>query len=121
VNRYLAAHAFASWMAYQGRGLRGWVRSVAAAHETLTTETARHSAQAGRPLDRELHQVFDVYSIIMMSKRFIQYFNGCLRRHFSRFRASHAIRNSEDSPLTVSQVGILVERPSFVEAAVGKR
>jgi hypothetical protein len=54
VNRYLAAHAFANWMAYQGRGLLGWVRSIEAALETLSAECETQCQQAGRAVDREL-------------------------------------------------------------------
>ncbi len=54
VKRYLAAHAFASWCAYQGRGLRTFVRSLEAALALLRTECQARSADAGRPLDRDL-------------------------------------------------------------------
>lgn len=50
VNRYLAAHAFASWMAYQGRGLRSWIRSLDATLDVLAAECAKHCEQAGRSL-----------------------------------------------------------------------
>jgi hypothetical protein len=54
VGRYLAARAFASWCAYQGRGLRTVVCSVVTAHAVLRVEAARHCAEAGRALDERL-------------------------------------------------------------------
>lgn len=54
VNRFLAAHAFANWTAYQGRGLRTWVRGIEAALEVLKAECAKHGGDAPRPVDREL-------------------------------------------------------------------
>jgi Fe-S-cluster containining protein len=47
VNRFLAAHAFANWSAYQGRDLRTCVRSVEHALGVLK------DACTERPLDRE--------------------------------------------------------------------
>jgi hypothetical protein len=47
VNRFLAAHAFANWAAYQGRDLRTWVSRVEGALDVLTAECA------GQALDRE--------------------------------------------------------------------
>lgn len=41
VRRFLAAHAFANWAAYQGRGLRTWMRAVLAAGAVLGLEIAR--------------------------------------------------------------------------------
>jgi hypothetical protein len=54
VRRFLAAHAFASWCAYQGRGVRTIVRSLDSALATLAVEAARVSRVAGRPLDPAL-------------------------------------------------------------------
>jgi hypothetical protein len=34
-QRVLAAHAFASWTGYQGRGLRAWLRGIEAAYALL--------------------------------------------------------------------------------------
>jgi hypothetical protein len=34
-QRFLAAHAFASWTGYQGRGLRAWLRGIEAAYALL--------------------------------------------------------------------------------------
>jgi hypothetical protein len=36
VQRFLAAHAFANWTAYFGRGLRTWLRSVEAAYALIS-------------------------------------------------------------------------------------
>jgi hypothetical protein len=51
LRRYLAARLHASWVPYQGRGLRTVVRSLAAALAVVRVETARQCAAAGRPLD----------------------------------------------------------------------
>jgi hypothetical protein len=52
-GRYLAARAFASWVAYQGRGLQAVVRSLDAAYAVFRVEAARHLAAApgARPRD----------------------------------------------------------------------
>jgi Fe-S-cluster containining protein len=54
INRYLAAKAFASWTAYQGRGLATIVRGLDAALALLRIESARQCRDAARGLDREL-------------------------------------------------------------------
>jgi Fe-S-cluster containining protein len=54
VNRYLAAKAFASWTAYQGRGVRTIVRGLDAALALVRVESARQCRNAQRTLDREL-------------------------------------------------------------------
>jgi hypothetical protein len=54
VCRYLAAHAFANWCAYQGRGLRTVTCSVVAAYSVLRAEAAGQCATTGRPLDERL-------------------------------------------------------------------
>jgi Fe-S-cluster containining protein len=54
VSRYLAAKGFASWLAYQGQGVRTIVFSMAVALAVLKVEAAQQSAQAGRALDRDL-------------------------------------------------------------------
>lgn len=54
VNRYLASHAFASWTAYQGRGLQSHVRSIEGALAVLMVESAWLCQEAGRLLDSEL-------------------------------------------------------------------
>ncbi len=41
VNRFLAAHAFASWCAYQGQGLRTILRSLEAVFAVLCVEAGR--------------------------------------------------------------------------------
>jgi len=50
INRFLAAHAFASWMAYQGDGVRSGIRRLWLALAVLRLETAR----AARAADGEL-------------------------------------------------------------------
>ena len=54
INRYLAAKAFASWTAYQGRGLATIVRGLDAALALVRVESARQSRDAQRDLEREL-------------------------------------------------------------------
>lgn len=54
MNRYLAAKAFASWTAYQGRGVKTIVRSLAAAFALVCVESARQCRNAGRHLDTDL-------------------------------------------------------------------
>ena len=54
LRNYVAAKAFASWTAYQGRGLRSIVRGLEAAVALVRVEAARQCRDAGRPLDREL-------------------------------------------------------------------
>ena len=54
INRYLAAKAFASWTAYQGRGLATIVRGLEAALALVRIEGSRQCRDAGRELDRDL-------------------------------------------------------------------
>jgi hypothetical protein len=54
INRYLAAKAFASWTAYQGRGLATIVRGLEAALALLRVEASRQCRDARRLLDRDL-------------------------------------------------------------------
>jgi Fe-S-cluster containining protein len=54
INRFLAAKAFASWTAYQGRGVKTIVRGLEAALALVRVESARQCRDAARPLDRDL-------------------------------------------------------------------
>jgi len=54
LRRYLAAKAFASWTAYQGRGLFSIVRGLQVALALVRVEAARACRDADRPLDRDL-------------------------------------------------------------------
>lgn len=54
LNRYLAAKAFASWTAYQGRGVLTIVRGLEAALGLVRVETARQCRDRNRPLDADL-------------------------------------------------------------------
>lgn len=54
LRAYLASRLFASWVAYQGRGLRTIVASLHAALAIVRVEAARQCARRQRPLDREL-------------------------------------------------------------------
>jgi Fe-S-cluster containining protein len=54
LDRYVAAKAFASWTAYQGRGIATIVRGLDAALALVRVEAARQCRDAARPLDRDL-------------------------------------------------------------------
>ena len=54
INRYLAAKAFASWTAYQGRGIRTIVRGIEAALALVRVEASRQCRNARRTLDDAL-------------------------------------------------------------------
>jgi hypothetical protein len=54
IKRFLAAKAFASWAAYQGRGILTVVRGVESALAQLRVEAARQCRDARRPLDADL-------------------------------------------------------------------
>ena len=54
LKRYLAAKAFASWTAYQGRGVLTIVRGLEAALSLVRVEAARQCRDAARALDAGL-------------------------------------------------------------------
>jgi len=54
VNRYIAAKAFATWTAYQGRGVATIVRGIEVAVGLVRVEAARQCRDAQRPLDAGL-------------------------------------------------------------------
>ena len=54
LNRYLAAKSFASWSAYQGRGVATIVRGLEAALAVVRVEVSRECRNAGRALDAAL-------------------------------------------------------------------
>ena len=54
IGRWLAAKAFASWLALQGDGLRTTILGLRLALELLRAEAARACGEAGRVLDRPL-------------------------------------------------------------------
>jgi hypothetical protein len=54
LNRYVAGKCFASWTAYQGRGVLSIVRGVDAALSLVRVEAARQCRDASRPLDAAL-------------------------------------------------------------------
>lgn len=59
LKRYLAAKAFASWTAYQGRGFLTIVRGLDVALSLVRVEAARQCRDASRPLDAALlHEAF---------------------------------------------------------------
>jgi hypothetical protein len=54
LNRYIAAKAFASWTAYQGRGVATIVRGIEAAVALVRVEASRHCRNTVRALDAGL-------------------------------------------------------------------
>jgi hypothetical protein len=54
LNRYLAAKAFATWTAYQGRGVATIVQGLSCALALVRVEAARQCRDAGRSLDEKL-------------------------------------------------------------------
>jgi Fe-S-cluster containining protein len=54
IRRWLAAKAFASWLALQGEGVRTTVLGLRVALGVLRAEAARACAEAGRALDADL-------------------------------------------------------------------
>jgi hypothetical protein len=54
LNRYIAAKAFASWTAYQGRGVASTVRGLEAALAVVRVESSRQCRNAKRRLDADL-------------------------------------------------------------------
>jgi hypothetical protein len=54
MRRWLAAKAFASWVALQGEGLRTTVASLRLGLAVLRSEAARGCAEAGRALDADI-------------------------------------------------------------------
>jgi Fe-S-cluster containining protein len=54
LNRYIAAKAFASWTAYQGRGVASIVRGLEAALAVVRVEAARQCRDAKQHLDADL-------------------------------------------------------------------
>jgi hypothetical protein len=54
LRRYLAAKAFASWTAYQGKGVATIVRGLEAAIALVRVEASRQCRDANRPLDASL-------------------------------------------------------------------
>jgi hypothetical protein len=54
LNRFIAAKAFATWTAYQGRGIATIVRGIESAVALVRVEAARQCRDAVRALDAEL-------------------------------------------------------------------
>jgi len=54
IDRFLAAKAFASWAAYQGRGILTIVRGIETALALVRVEAARQCRDTGRLLDSDL-------------------------------------------------------------------
>jgi Fe-S-cluster containining protein len=67
VRRYLAARGFASWFAYQGRGLRTVVAGMGVALAAVRVETVRQCTRTKRPLDDELMlEAFRAADLLML-------------------------------------------------------
>jgi hypothetical protein len=73
------------------------------------------------PLDGELHQVFNVGAVFLMTKSFIKNFDGGLRCDLAGFRSADAVGDSEDSTRAVMQECVFVKGAALVEPAVAKR
>ena len=69
-------------------------------------------------LNGELHQVFDVSAVGLVTKRFIENFDRRLRRDFTCFCAADAVCYSEDRALRIVQKGVFIQRATFVQAAI---
>ena len=54
INRYIAAKAFATWTAYQGRGVATIVRGLDVAVALVRVEASRRCRDARRRLDADL-------------------------------------------------------------------
>jgi hypothetical protein len=54
INRFLAAHAFASWAAYRGRGLDSMIRTLRAALAVLRDEVLRVCECSTEPLTDDI-------------------------------------------------------------------
>lgn len=54
LRRFLAAHAFGNWSAYNGQGLRTVVESLVVALRVVRVEAGRACARVGRALDEDL-------------------------------------------------------------------
>jgi Fe-S-cluster containining protein len=54
INRFIAAKSFATWTAYQGRGVATIVRGIEAAVALVRVEAARLCRDADQPLDADL-------------------------------------------------------------------
>ena len=66
-RRWLAAKAFASWMALQGEGLRTTVAFLRVALGVLRSEAARGCAETGRSLDAEqLREAFRQADLLLV-------------------------------------------------------
>lgn len=67
IRQFLAAHAFGSWYAYNGRGLRTVVRSLDVALALVRVEAARVCAEASRRLDEtRLIEAFRAADLLMV-------------------------------------------------------
>ncbi len=72
-----------------------------------------------RALNRQLHQVFDVGAVRLMTKRFIEHFNRSLRSDFAGFRAADAVGNGKNAAFAVGEKRIFIERTLLVQTAIG--
>ena len=87
LRRYLVARLHASWVPYQGRGLRTIVESLACALAVVRVEAARQCGLAGRALDRPiLTEAFRMADLLLVHEADAQ----ALARTWSRREGGRA-------------------------------
>src|SRR6266851_8647357 len=91
-------------------------------HHLKLLVVLRHLVDRGiRPLNGQLHEVFDVCSVHVMAKSFIEHLNRGLRSNFSCLSPAYAVSYCEYSAFDIGQEGIFIQRPPFIETAIRKR
>src|SRR5215831_18273103 len=74
------------------------------------------------PLNRKLHQVFDVITVTdLVLESVVQNIDRGLRSDFAGLSATHPIGDHKNSARSVNQIRIFIQRPLFAEAAIGYR
>src|SRR2546430_1576200 len=74
------------------------------------------------PLNRQLHQVFDIIAITeLMTKCLLQNVDGCLRGDLAGLRAADTIRDRKDAMLGIGDERIFIHWPLLTQAAIGDR
>ena len=75
-----------------------------------------------RALNRQLHQVFDVFAVgKLLTKGFVQDIHCRLRSHFACVGAANSIGNDKDAALAVRQKRVFVQRPLLAQATIRDR
>jgi hypothetical protein len=70
------------------------------------------------PLDSELHQVFNVGALDLVTKSFVENFYCCLRCDFTSLGSAYAISDCEDVAFTVCEERVFIEGPLGIEPPV---